>query len=233
MLDPTQPGKLHISIDQSRELTKSHAKTMHRMYANVPPADIRPPEGVATILLQSVQCTLSISHMRSGTGPAKPKRLDKRLDRTDAILPQSKKIAKPDLDSEEDSDILFLEESGDAGCLTKRESITSPITTHRNMRKRALKVSINEISPQYLVDLMVHAGGKRDPAVPPSAQHIETLVDAAIRVSACNNLRGSVPGLKFKANTFNQGLADIAPALWRPGFLEVLGHPPVLLKQKR
>lgn len=47
------------------------------------------------------------------------------------------------------------------------------------------------------------------------------MVDAAVRFSVLNTLKGSASGLKVKANTFTARLADIAPVVWRPGFLSV------------
>jgi hypothetical protein len=50
---------------------------------------------------------------------------------------------------------------------------------------------------------------------------IEVMIDASMRISVCNSLRGSLGSFKIKANTFSESLADIAPALWRPGYRSV------------
>jgi hypothetical protein len=57
----------------------------------------------------------------------------------------------------------------------------------------------------------------------PELDPIELAVEAAIRISVCNSLRGSLRSFKIKANTFGESLADIAPALWRPGYRAVSG----------
>ena len=46
------------------------------------------------------------------------------------------------------------------------------------------------------------------------------MVDGAMQLSVYGHNR-SPTGLKVKANTFGVGLADVAPALWRPGYLIV------------
>jgi hypothetical protein len=51
-------------------------------------------------------------------------------------------------------------------------------------------------------------------------EEVKRLVDGAMRLSIYGVNRTST-GLKVKANTFAVGLADIAPALWRPGYLAV------------
>ena len=50
---------------------------------------------------------------------------------------------------------------------------------------------------------------------------IRIMVDAAIRISVSNSLRGSLESLKIKASTLSESLANVAPALWRPGGLSV------------
>jgi hypothetical protein len=47
---------------------------------------------------------------------------------------------------------------------------------------------------------------------------VKTMVDGAMRLSVCGSTKSSA-GLKTKANTFSVGLADVAPILWRPGYL--------------
>jgi hypothetical protein len=49
---------------------------------------------------------------------------------------------------------------------------------------------------------------------------IQSMVDGAMRFSIYGHNK-SPNGLKIKANSFTLGLADIAPALWRPGYLVV------------
>jgi hypothetical protein len=51
-------------------------------------------------------------------------------------------------------------------------------------------------------------------------EEVKRLVDGAMRLSIYG-INRTPTGLKVKANTFAVGLADIAPALWRPGYLAV------------
>lgn len=50
---------------------------------------------------------------------------------------------------------------------------------------------------------------------------VKRLVDGAMRLSVCCSLQKTSNDLKIKANTFNVGLADVAPVLWKPGYLLV------------
>jgi hypothetical protein len=47
------------------------------------------------------------------------------------------------------------------------------------------------------------------------------MVDGAMRLSICGTLNRKLVGWKAKASTFRLGLADVAPAIWRTGYLVV------------
>ncbi|KAF1921935.1 hypothetical protein BDU57DRAFT_67452 [Ampelomyces quisqualis] len=71
------------------------------------------------------------------------------------------------------------------------------------------------------------------PARPPGPlkeqmAEIKTMVDGAMRLSVCGSAK-SLNGLKIKANTFSVGLVDVAPILWRPGYLGALAQRAHLL----
>ena len=54
-----------------------------------------------------------------------------------------------------------------------------------------------------------------------NSSHLIGLTDAVLRLSIFLHLRGSIPNLRLKASTFYHGLSNIAPALWRTGYLSV------------
>jgi hypothetical protein len=85
---------------------------------------------------------------------------------------------------------------------------SGPITATKR-----LQTSTATVRPVSSAEL--NSTSERDP--------IELVVEAAIRISVCNSLRGSLRSFNIKANTFSQSLADIAPALWRPGYRGVSG----------
>lgn len=105
----------------------------------------------------------------------------------------------------------------------------------RRKRKRQLEstgVSTTS-SPMPRLD---HSGGKhRQPATtysPHSStltvrtvsdrEEIQSMIDGAFRLSVCGSFsKRSKRSLKVKASTFELGLADIAPVMWRPGYLPV------------
>jgi hypothetical protein len=55
-----------------------------------------------------------------------------------------------------------------------------------------------------------------------NAKGFHSLIDGALRLSVASSINSRyIPGVKVKANTFGPGLADIAPILWKPGYLLV------------
>lgn len=64
--------------------------------------------------------------------------------------------------------------------------------------------------------------GSSSPAMGLDNSDLEKLIDGALRVSILSRINNKMsPGVKLKANTFESGLADIAPVLWKPGYLSV------------
>lgn len=48
---------------------------------------------------------------------------------------------------------------------------------------------------------------------------LQLFIDGALRLSVLSTINNKlIPGFKVKANTFESGLADIAPGLWRPAY---------------
>ena len=48
---------------------------------------------------------------------------------------------------------------------------------------------------------------------------LQLFIDGALRLSVLSTINNKlIPGFKVKANTFESGLADIAPSLWRPAY---------------
>jgi hypothetical protein len=88
----------------------------------------------------------------------------------------------------------------------RRDSLSKQLSSRKRKRPSTMSiVPANSSEAYHLTEL----------------QRIEAMVDAAMRISVCNNVRGSLRSLKIKANTFTEGLADVSPALWRPGFRSV------------
>lgn len=55
-----------------------------------------------------------------------------------------------------------------------------------------------------------------------SIANLRMLIDGALRLSIVSSINNKMlPGIKVKASTFGHGLADVAPILWRPGYLLV------------
>lgn len=75
----------------------------------------------------------------------------------------------------------------------------------------SLKSSVETLKPEFREQI---------PSPSSELEAVKQLIDGAMRLSISGGNNAST-GLKVKANTFAVGLADVAPALWRPGYLTV------------
>lgn len=63
---------------------------------------------------------------------------------------------------------------------------------------------------------------RRSPQSALSYAALQLFIDGALRLSVLSTINNKlIPGLKVKANTFESGLTDIAPSLWRPAYSSV------------
>lgn len=194
---------------------------------------MKPPDRVLTLLLQSVQLDIVISETRGPPRGLKSKR-SKMAASASAHLRDDEVLLRKSRTTEEvlvDFDSKSTDDTGEDENLFAAQP--SPNLTQRKNghRTTAVPESCVSVSQSFQTGSI---GKRRRPATVPATpvdhfetsdltdlQYVETLVDAALRLSVCNNLRGSVAGLKTRASSFKQSLAGVAPALWRPGYLAV------------
>jgi hypothetical protein len=203
-------GKLHFNIGQCHKDASPSTKKTNRIVASTSSENAGPPEGVPVVLLESVEFTMVILESKSRVTVTRSKR--------------SKTVPDSTLHSPEDytrSNPEGIEEvlSHEEPRITSEPHLASQLlveplrgrerlqpATVSNKRKRTSTIST--VSP-----IPAEASALSE------FQPIEMMIDAAMRISLCK--RGSSNNLKIKANTFNEGLADVAPALWRPGYRSV------------
>lgn len=224
-----KPGTIRLHVkhcDQNHQMTEPKN---HRLYSQVPSRDVHPPSGFATIVLQAVDLSLEI--FRTQRSPRKRPRTSQegtQLLRSDRKTPSRNGILGRSM-SEKNLNL------GDSYDRDKRPVSDSARPTRTCEKKRAAvqlapAIPLPLSDSYYIPKTAVHdetataAPVQRDTitTLTNSTQaQLETLVDGALRFSLCGTLSKPANGLKVKANTFGQGLADIAPSMWKPGYVAV------------
>ena len=191
------------------------------------------PEGITSNSIQSVHFSIVLAENRTRSISSR-QRQQKQPNRGGSARSESERVIRNP--KNKPSDAASTDGSEPVGILNNDMSFPneeSPPSTQTCKRKRPITL----VSKQSLHDPVTNCLGKKqksctvsgvsiDPTGPlgsPEFQLIQDLIDAAVRLSVFGTLRGSTSGCKIKANTFSRALAEIAPALWRPGYINV-GH---------
>jgi len=207
------------------------------MSLDVPFADITPVEGVPYVGLMSVRFVMEIISMQRSIKPTRPKRR-RKLERADAFKPDSEDGEVPsltkfpieleDVYDRDEQGMLWSEQRG-------YESLSH--TFVQSLKRRKRPSALPDLGPESgapIMELLHNAENQKQPStgsslerVPTESRHspipgLDTLVDAAIRLSVCSSLPKPSTGVKVKANTFTGGLTDMAPTLWSQGYLPVM-----------
>jgi len=137
---------------------------------------------------------------------------------------------------EEDSDALLyeieLEDLSPAGHIN-RTSTALRAPAHRKRKRQATEgvVSTQSVSLEQAEtskrrrnrptnDSSVRRKSRTNPKLPERIE-IASMVDGALRLSIAGTLSKAPIGLKAKASTFRLGLTDVAPAIWKTGYIVV------------
>ncbi|XP_014560758.1 hypothetical protein COCVIDRAFT_23113 [Bipolaris victoriae FI3] len=224
MLRPTLPsnsitdsGTIRFNISHATVARKEVGQKHHRLFSDVPATDIGPPEGVISVSLHSVRLCLDILE----TGP-----------RRKLVVPRSNSSSDERIKAEDKTMIPFDVDS--AGSASSHDA-PKPVPFDAS-RKR--KRSVTSMSPTPLKLPRRHADSdERDMRVDLSSQsahslssmmqfqvNVRAMVDSALRLCIRGTISKYPNGLKAKANTFRLGLADVAPALWRSGYIDALSQ---------
>ncbi|KAF7672493.1 hypothetical protein GT037_009524 [Alternaria burnsii] len=204
MLKPTQrtdtamdPGTIRLDVNHASAMGMQGKKERHRLFLDVPAADIRPPEGIAEISLHTVRLCVDIletsPRRRSTTKRSNSPRSERRVSALD----------------EEESDTLLHEMAS--------ENLLHDIDTDRSQTAvRALACRKRKRSAtETVVSTQSHSPDKDKTLKRPRKRLI---VDSSIQL-----------GWKAKASTFRLGLADVAPAIWRTGYLVAMSQRACLI----
>jgi hypothetical protein len=202
---------LYRSIDDSTQ-----SKSFHRVLSNVPAADMRPPEGIPRVSLDSVRILMSIVDTKQQARATSTKRLKtftKKIDTPalQTICLDSEKTHRPEIldnDHSADDNAAYCE-CGTAG---------HPFGT-KDGQKRKREIDSATTIPS-LGSYVVPEASSTDMFSSPA--HLERLVDGALRLAICG-LSKSTNGLKIKANSTHAALAELMPEIWSPGFSLVGG----------
>jgi hypothetical protein len=217
-----QDGVAHIAINHAEDDGSTDERRFHRILSSVPAADIQPPESVPNVQLQGVRFTMDL---------LKPKQRSQIRRSNTLPIDTDTRQPKGEDGKNESHDILLHEM---AASLVSSDNASSHATpTMSRKRKRAetqaptwctsspLLSSVREARPSRrpVVNTALHIA-VQDTLTEELVAEIHSMVDAAVRLSVYG-INKSSTGIKVKANTFSVGLADIAPVLWRPGYLAV------------
>ncbi|CAI6338226.1 unnamed protein product [Periconia digitata] len=214
---------IHINLDRSPNDVEERAKKCHRITAKVV------PDGIATLALHSIRFHLVIlENMSKGSG----QRQQKPNPKSTPTLFQGMTDAE-----HENNDLtpVLSEELLDVRDDSNEEILftTSSPAPMPRPRKRKRSVSLPDVHVEGLADMPCNIRRHDTYDTPLSlcdtperseSRLLSHMVDAAVRFSAFTSLKGATGGLKVKANAFPTRLADIAPVVWRPGFLSALSQ---------
>ncbi|KAI2485344.1 hypothetical protein Ptr902_04284 [Pyrenophora tritici-repentis] len=209
MLKPTlllnnafEPGTVHLDIIHATTGLQEEQKR-HRLFPDVPAADTRPPIGVTTVCLQSVSLSIDILEM-SPRRKVTAKRSDTH--------PGDRRIS-----STQAQDSLQKGATPHPTTIRKRKR---PITETGSTMQQ---VPVNN-SRRYIDNTPWSAIDSSSTRI-----NLYDMVNASLRLTICGTLNKTGNVSKIKASTFRFGLADVAPSVWRIGYLTALSQRAHLL----
>ena len=218
-------GIIHLDIRYGDVNEPQEELRHHRIFSKVPPRDLKPPEGIETIFFESVHFSMQLLDSRPN-GRITYKSL-KTAAQEQVPIEVMPKI--PDLQDCLELDVLHHASSSPS----IKEPYTFSIGSSRPLpmqRKRKRTISKSTLASSATLSNQHDQSSQQvvstptphvDTVAAPSPS-VENLMYGALRLSIHGTLTSkSSYGLKVKANSFHIGLADVAPALWKPGYLLV------------
>lgn len=204
------------TIDGGQLKVQWHNKALY----TTPDVKIRPPEGIYVVTLDSVYFTMAFLESSQCT------KVTNKRQKTDLNNSLS-------LSSTPESCENINKETGDVLLYEDTDLATATLGHEKRKRPGAdsyLKAKLSQTLFDQGPGTMHCSSAKLSPSRPKASwssygldqEAIEQMINGGFRL-AVNGVLGNkyLFGLKVKANTFRLGLADIAPALWRPGYLDV------------
>jgi hypothetical protein len=218
---------VRITIGHSDDGGSNAERSRHRVLNNVPNADLQPPESMMNIKLESVRFSMDILEVKQ------------RFQSRRSVTSSTERRACSGRNEE------AIEQIGEIGALSNEitpkhrdanlESSTNPSSSRSTSPgKKRKRSSLHSASRTSCLPTLSTIDGTQpcgwrltsselqltglNTAPKEQQAEIQTLVDAAMRLSVYGMVKSS-GGTRIKANTFAVGLADVAPVLWKPGFL--------------
>ncbi|KAJ8116280.1 hypothetical protein OPT61_g2257 [Boeremia exigua] len=206
--DTTLPsGTLRIMISYPHENATFATRQRHRILSSASAADVRPPEEVPSLNLESIVLSVDIFELTQRRKSTMVKRLKVSAD--------SESLMSNWMVKDFEQDELLLEPNCEA------PSLASSSTLKRLRRPACSPATPSKANQEFcqISSISDKQTGTSKPMSSPDTGDLEILVDGALRLSVLSRINSKMlPGMKIKASTFELGLADVAPTLWRPGF---------------
>lgn len=215
---------MRVTVNHSSEYAAAAVKQPHRVLSNVFPADVQPPEGVSAFFLDSVLLSMDIFDTVKRERVTIAKRLKTSVGQGD--LSQATTSQPVGYSERETLDELLLETE----VVVSLPASSPELKRNRSIASALRRTAILPISPPGKASkecrLTATTCGTQDRLADtrssPDTADLHALVDGALRLSVMSSINSkSLSGIRIKANTFRLGLAEIAPTLWRPGYLLV------------
>jgi hypothetical protein len=205
---------LRINLNHNRQQANENNRAPHRLFINVPCADVKPPQGIPVVYLSSVEFKMEFVTQRHISRPKRRKlnqlsRQPLTLSLTPPVRlsfpPQQPRENQVDLIHVARNDKCILSPTAHKGTVRELEEMLNrknTIYTHADPFKTACLTSEQEDS---YIELEVFV----------------KLTDAAVRHFICNRPHRLAPGIKVEEDKIKITLAEVAPTLWSPRFLPV------------
>ncbi|KAF2745686.1 hypothetical protein M011DRAFT_131926 [Sporormia fimetaria CBS 119925] len=224
---PDEHPNIRLNIDHCRAGNGESTSQQHRIGANVPAADLRSPEGVPVVGLDSVRLSMCVRSQARKRGNKRPKEVptepanSETLVEGDGFTSQIFKKTPPST-STPDAETTLL--SGDecnadevldaSPALADRvppSSTAGPVFAKELVRKRKRSVA-SAISTHCL------------PAGQMAIDTMAKLVDCAFRLSVCKGTPKLAQGVKLVTSAFSATLSEVCPALWGVHYLQAFSQ---------
>lgn len=227
-----EPGVIRLDICHVDRTSGIEGQKYHKVLYDVPQADINPPAEIPTAALQEVRLLVNLLETRQLLRPVMKRPRTSQVESLSFGFPRPQETMTVD-----DEDLDELLPNHNVSRTTKEhDEVTHPsYGSSKRKRKRGRLAITNSVKSDIPGIDSPRADGPHEHQKPESSQgpgadmahpednfqHIQNLIEGALRVSICGSLGKLTNGLRINANTFRRSLADIMPVVWRPGYLQV------------
>jgi hypothetical protein len=224
-----QNGVAHVAVSHCNGDGSYVGQKCHRIFNLVPTADLQPPETIANIQLQVVRFSMDILEpkqhsqlKRSYPSPVGGGSSSQHYDQNLAQDPELDVLSEGILLPDHDLNLASATHNHPPAMVPtklkrKRTDVRTSTRTSSSPALSCIREERKCKCPTMIADLSLNAPNTLSKE---QLAEIQVLTDAAMRLSVCGASKSS-SGIKIKANSFGICLADVAPVLWRPGYLGV------------